>query len=149
MVALVVVVRVVTPLNNTSLKLNSIGVYQIFKLMVTPCVILLEYVLDCKTLSKRRVTVLAVVGLFVMIFSGAALTFLARGTAYALLWVPMAALYKVQWGRVRPKYDCLTRPLMRAVLPYTMCVQAALSPLVDFPGSWGLRGRERRSSGSD
>lgn len=137
-VALVVVVGVVTPLNNTSLKLNSIGVYQIFKLLVTPCVVLLEYALDRRVLSKRRAAALAVVCLFVVISSGAALTFSARGTAYALLWVPLAALYKVQWGRVRRKCDCSTLALMRAVLPYAMCVQAALSPLVDPPGVLGF-----------
>ena len=131
---IVVVVGVVTPLNNTSLQLNSIGFYQIFKLLVTPCVVLVEYVLDRKILSKQRATALAAVCLFVLVSSGGDLAFSPHGTAMASLWVPFAAAYKVQWGRVRRRYDCSTLALMRAVLPYAMCVQAAISPLVDPPG---------------
>jgi hypothetical protein len=133
-IAIAVVVGVVTPLNNTSLKLNSIGFYQIVKLLVTPCVVLLEYILDRKTLSRNRTMLLFTVCLFVLISSGASLTFSYYGTICALTWVPLAALYKVQWGRVRKNYNCSTLALMRAVLPYAICVQAAISPLVDPPG---------------
>jgi solute carrier family 35 protein E3 len=131
---LVLVVGIVTPLNNTSLKLNSIGFYQIFKLLVTPCVVLLEYILDHKTLSRPRSAWLLAVCVFVLISSGADLEFSAYGTLCASLWVPFAAAYKVQWGRVRRMYQCSTLALMRAVLPYAICVQAAISPLVDPPG---------------
>lgn len=132
--AIVLVVGIVTPLNNTSLKLNSIGFYQIFKLLVTPCVVLLEYILDRKTLSRTRSAWLVAVCVFVLISSGADLEFSAYGTLCASLWVPFAAAYKVQWGRVRRMYQCSTLALMRAVLPYAICVQAAISPLVDPPG---------------
>jgi solute carrier family 35 protein E3 len=133
-IAITVVVGIVTPLNNTSLKLNSIGFYQIFKLLVTPCVVLLEYILDRKTLSRNRTILLVIVCLCVMISSVGALTYSHYGTLCALIWVPLAALYKVQWGRVRNMYNCSTLALMRAVLPYAICVQAAISPLVDPPG---------------
>lgn len=133
-IVIVFVVGVVTPLNNTSLKLNSIGFYQIFKLLVTPCVVLLEYILDKKKLSRNRAACLIVVCLFVLISSRADMAFSTYGTVCASLWVPFAAAYKVQWGRVRRKYNCSTLALMRAVLPYAMCVQTAISPLVDPPG---------------
>lgn len=133
-IAIVLVVGVVTPLNNTSLKLNSIGFYQIFKLLVTPCVVLLEYILDRKTLSRNRTVLLTIVCVFVLISSKAASTVSNYGTMCALIWVPLAATYKVQWGRVRQKYNCSTLALMRAVLPYAILVQAAISPLVDPPG---------------
>ena len=131
---IVVVVGIVTPLNNTSLKLNSIGFYQVFKLLVTPCVVLLEYILDRKVLSVCRALCLVAVCFFVLMASGADLEFNVAGTIAASLWVPLAAAYKVQWGRVRRLYDCSTLALMRAVLPYAICVQALISPLVDPPG---------------
>jgi solute carrier family 35 protein E3 len=133
-IAIVLVVGIVTPLNNTSLKLNSIGFYQIFKLLVTPCVVLLEYILDRKILSRNRTILLAVVCMFVMVSTQASSQFSHYGTLCALLWVPFAAAYKVQWGRVRRMYNCSTLALMRSVLPYAICVQAAISPLVDPPG---------------
>lgn len=133
-IVIVLVVGVVTPLNNTSLKLNSIGFYQIFKLLVTPCVVLLEYILDKKRLSRNRAACLVVVCIFVLISSRADMAFSTYGTVCASLWVPFAAAYKVQWGRVRRKYNCSTLALMRATLPFAICVQAAISPLVDPPG---------------
>jgi len=133
-IAIVVVVGIVTPLNNTSLKLNSIGFYQIFKLLVTPCVVLLEYILDKKILSRNRIACLVAVCILVLVSSGSDLTFSTYGTMCASLWVPFAAAYKVQWGRVRRSYDCSTLALMRAVLPLAICVQAAISPLIDPPG---------------
>lgn len=129
-----IVVGLVTPLNNTSLQLNSVGFYQIFKLLVTPGVLLLDYVLDGKTLSTSRMGCILAVCVFVLISSKGELAFSVRGTICATIWVPLAATYKVQWGRVKSRYNCSTLALMHAVLPYAMVVQAAISPIVDPPG---------------
>lgn len=128
------VVGIVTPLNNTSLKLNSVGFYQIFKLLVTPGVVFLEYILDKKVLSSSRSLALTAVCLCVLISSRADLEFSPYGTICASMWVPLAAAYKVQWGRVKKKYSCSTLQLMHAVLPYATVVQMLISPLVDPPG---------------
>ncbi len=132
--AIVMVVGIVTPLNNTSLKLNSVGFYQIFKLLVTPGVVLLEYILDNKSLSQLRTLSLTAVCAFVLISSRADLGFSAYGTLCASIWVPLAAAYKVQWGRVKRQYSCSTLQLMHAILPYALLVQMIISPLVDPPG---------------
>ena len=131
---LVLVVGVVTPLNNTSLQLNTIGFYQIFKLLVTPGLLLLDYFLDGKTLPTTRMACILAVCFFVTISSKGELAFNTFGTICASIWVPLAAAYKVQWGRVKKRYSCSTLALMHAVLPYAMVVQAAISPLVDPPG---------------
>ena len=132
--AIVVVVGIVTPLNNTSLKLNSVGFYQIFKLLVTPGVVLLEYLLDKKILSNARTLALTAVCICVLISSRADLEFSPYGTICASIWVPFAALYKVHWGRVKRQYSCSTLQLMHAVLPFATIVQIIISPLVDPPG---------------
>ncbi len=128
------VVGIVTPLNNTSLKLNSVGFYQIFKLLVTPGVVFLEYVLDEKVLSRSRALALTAVCLCVLVSSRADLQFSVYGTICASIWVPLAAAYKVQWGRVKKMYSCSTLQLMYAVLPYALTVQIIITPLVDPPG---------------
>jgi len=133
-IMLIFLLGVVTPLNNTSLKLNSIGFYQIFKLLVTPMVVLLEYWLDGKTLSSNRTMCLIAVCLFVLISSGADLNYSFHGIIVALIWLPFAAGFKVQWGRVQRMYNCSTLALMRAIMPYAILVQAAISPIVDPPG---------------
>jgi solute carrier family 35 protein E3 len=132
--SIVIVVGLVTPLNNASLKLNSMGFYQIFKLLLTPVVILFEYCLDGKVLSPQRNICLILVCMFVYISSRGDLEFSAIGTVFATLWIPLAATYKVQWGRVRRLLQCSTLALMHAVLPYAIVVQFMISPLVDPPG---------------
>ena len=133
-IVVVLVVGIVTPLNNTTLKLNSMGFYQIFKLLVTPVVVLLEYFLDGKTLSHARIACLVMVCVFVMVSSRGDMSFSMTGTIAALVWVPLAAAYKVQWGRVLKQYNCSTLALMHAVLPLALVVQLCISPLVDPPG---------------
>ena len=132
--AIVLLVGTVTPLNNTSLKLNSVGFYQLFKLFVTPMVVLLEYFLDNKTLSKYRAFFLFGVCSFVLISSSTDAQFSYVGTICACMWVPLAAGYKVQWGRVLRQYQCSTPAMMHAVLPYALLVQSTLGVFVDPPG---------------
>lgn len=133
-VVLVLVVGMVNPLNNSSLKLNGIGFYQMFKMLVTPGVVFLEYILDSKILSLQRCACLVLVGIFVLVSSRADLQFSMTGTICASLWVPLAVMYKVQWGRVRKKYNCSTLSLMHMVLPFSIVVQMLISPFVDPPG---------------
>ena len=132
--AIVLLVGTVTPLNNTSLKLNSMGFYQLFKLFVTPMVVLLEYFLDNKTLSKPRASFLCIVCMFVLLSTSTDAEFSTVGTICASIWVPLAAGYKVQWGRVLRQYQCSTPALMHAVLPYAIVVQSISGLLVDPPG---------------
>ena len=132
--SLIIFVGTVTPLNNTSLKLNSTAFYQLFKLLVTPAIVLLEYSLDGKVLSLKRAATLVAVVLFVLKSSEADLEFNMYGTICAIIWVPLAAGYKVQWGRVQRMHNCSTPALMQVVLPYAIVVQTIISPLVDPPG---------------
>ena len=59
----------------------------------------------------------------------------AAGLICVAIWVPLAAAYKVQFGRLRRKLGkCSTLALMHALFPYALLVQTILSPLVDPPG---------------
>ena len=131
---LVLVVGLSKTLNNASLKHNSMGFYQIFKLLVTPVVVLLEYCLDSRILSSQRMFWLGWVCLFVLLSIRGDLHFSAVGAAWASVWVPFAALYKIQWSRVRKMYGCSTLSLMHAVMPYAIILQLFLAPIVDPPG---------------
>jgi len=137
--AIVIFVGTVTPLNNTSLQLNSMGFYQIFKLLVTPMVVLLEYVLDSKTLSHPRIIFLTIVCVSVLLSSFQDAQFSAYGVICATIWVPLAAGYKVQWGRVLRKYDCSTLALMYTVLPYAIIIQTFMELIVDPPGLFSFQ----------
>jgi hypothetical protein len=146
-------------------------------------VVLLEYMLDGKTLTIKRVLTLCGVCFFVLLSSKADLAFsvfgratpyflliacqVARlitsssfsallcsalmyctilccaviwcalfiaGTVCASIWVPLAAAYKTQWGRVRKQLGASTLQLMHAVLPWAMILQFFISYTLDPPG---------------
>jgi solute carrier family 35 protein E3 len=121
-------------LNNVSLKYNSMGVYQIFKLLVTPAIVALEYCLDGRVLSGRRAICLAFVCLFCVGSINGDLQISTSGLAWATVWLPFAAIFKVQWARVKRRYNCSTVSLMNAVMPYACFLQLAIAPVVDPPG---------------
>jgi hypothetical protein len=131
---LVLVVGLSKTLNNASLKHNSMGFYQIFKLLVTPLVVLLEYLLDGRTLSTQRMLWLFWVSIFVLLSVHGDMEFSTLGAILASIWIPFAAIYKVQWSRVRKLYGCGTLALMHAVMPYAIVLQLFLAPIVDPPG---------------
>ncbi|KAG7356409.1 hypothetical protein IV203_001095 [Nitzschia inconspicua] len=131
---LVIVVGLSKTLNNASLKHNSMGFYQIFKLLVTPLVVVLEYVMDGTSLSTQRQIWLFWICLCVLLSVHGDTEFSVVGTIWASIWIPFAAIYKVQWSRVRKLYGCSTLSLMHAVMPYAIIGQLFLAPIMDPPG---------------
>jgi solute carrier family 35 protein E3 len=132
--AIVLLLGTVTPMNNTSLKLNTVAFYQLFKLLVTPMVVALQYILDRKTLSRPRATFLIAVCTSVLLSTSFAAEFSVMGTICASIWVPLAAGFKVQWGRVQRQYNCSTLALMHIVYPYAIVVQLISGLFVDPAG---------------
>ena len=110
------------------------GVYQIFKLFVTPAIVILEYTLDGQTLSTRRALCLGLVCLFCVGSIHGDLQISTQGLMWATIWVPFAAIFKVQWARMKKRYDCSTLNLMNAAMPYACILQLAIAPIVDPPG---------------
>mmetsp|Transcript_16789 Transcript_16789/g.50135 ORF Transcript_16789/g.50135 Transcript_16789/m.50135 type:complete len:311 (-) Transcript_16789:20-952(-) len=135
--AMVLLIGSVTPLNNMSLQLNPIAFYQTAKLAVTPVVVCIEYVLDFKLPSARRALCLILVCVFVieMRSGDEGIRASLAGLVAVAIWVPLAAAYKVHFGRLRRKLgNCSTLSLMLELFPLALVVQTVLSPLVDPPG---------------
>ena len=131
---LTVVVGVAPGLNNLSLKLNSVGFYTIVKLLVTPMIVLLEYVLEGKTVTRPRVLALAAIALGVGLSSVSDLSLQPAGLLVASLWLPVAAVYKVFWSRACKEDGWETMPLMLQVLPWATVWMCLMAPFVDPPG---------------
>lgn len=110
-----------TPVSNVSLKLNSIGVYTMGKLLVTPAIVAVEYFLRGKQVSLWRGFWLLCVGLGVGGNSIMDLEANAVGTIVLALWLPLAVTYKVGWsmevqrtgkGTLELMYDLFPRAIM-------------------------------------
>ena len=133
-----VLMGLVTPLNNQALKWNSTGFYQVAKTAVTPVVVLIEYLRDGTLPSPRRLLCLVAVCLCVVAMSRAgAVAFSKEGLTAVLLWIPLAAGYKVHFGRLRTKVfgpNASTLTLMSHLFPYAIIIQTLMIPFVDPPG---------------
>ena len=158
---LTVVVGAAPAINNLALKLNDVGFYTTCKLLVTPCIVVLELALFSKRVSLVRALCLAGVCAGVGAASVSDFSLNLPGLLASLGWarlaaalpesresrprlahgmsqVPIAAAYKVLWSRVA-KGEAGGEPwhtlaLMRAVLPWSTLVIGAMVPLVDPPG---------------
>lgn len=141
---MVVVMGVVTGINNLSLLLNSVVFYQIFKLLSTPAIVGLEYALDGTLPSYTRRFWLAMVCVGVLATGKQDLQFSLAGTVAAAVWVPLAAVYKVQWSRLLRQYDSGTPAMLYAILPGAAAVQLLMVPVMDPPGllefEWTVEG---------
>lgn len=88
--------------NNLSLLTNSVSVYQISKILVTPVLILLEYITQGKTQSKETFLSLVPVciGIIITVYTDSELNWI--GTFWALLAVIANAFYTM-WGSTKQK----------------------------------------------
>jgi solute carrier family 35 protein E3 len=123
-------------LNNMSLQLNTVGFYQISKILITPAVIAIDYVL-----YRRTITFL--VGMStVVLMAGVALATLADkevstnpvGTAVALLCVVVTGLYQVWAGAKQKELDVTAMQLLHQVSPVAVVLLALLIPLLEPVG---------------
>ena len=148
MVMLAIVVGAAPAINNLSLKLNDVGFYTTCKLLVTPCIVAMEWSFYGKGMTARRALALMGVCAGVGIASINDVSLNLSGALASLVWVPIAATYKVLWSSVAkgapgegPPWHTLA--LMRAVLPWSTIVILVLVPLIDPPGlleyEWSLR----------
>jgi len=141
-VLLCVVVGTAPALNNLSLKLNGLGFYQVVKLLVTPCIVAMEWSLYGARMSTSRALSLGLVCCGVCVACVNDLAVSPAGCVAAALWVPVAAVYKVLWSRVAKEGEWNTLSLMQRVLPGSTCVMLLLVPLIDPPGlfafEWSL-----------
>ena len=120
------------PLNNLSLRLNGVGTYQLLKLLVTPGICILNYLILKELISLKRSLILVLVCVGIAIATMSDLELRLYGLVVALIFVPVAAIYKVQFKRVLIKFDMLS--VLHRVYPPSIVIMIVLSLLFDPPG---------------
>lgn len=99
--ALFLLTAMVQPLNNLNLHYNTVGTYQLLKLLVTPTICFIEYILNAKTTSYRRMFLLMVSSVGVGMFTVHGIGFNWIGGITGIILMPVSGGYKVQWVRVQ------------------------------------------------
>jgi len=128
------VVGLAPPLNNLSLKLNSMGYYTLVKLLVTPLIVAIEFIFEGKTVSHLRTCALVCLAGGVAMASTGEVVAQPTGILVSMLWLPVAAVYKVLWSRSQKEDGWDTLALMYHILPKSMVFMALLMPFTDPSG---------------
>ncbi|KAI4335334.1 hypothetical protein L6164_013988 [Bauhinia variegata] len=143
---------------NISLKYNSIGFYQMAKIMVTPSIVLAEFILYSKRVSLAKASALLFpVEAFLILMIGLALKVVSIGVAVAtvtdlqfhlfgacvaIAWIIPSAVNKILWSKLQQQENWTALALMWKTTPITLVFLAAMLPGFDPPGAlsfdWNL-----------
>ncbi|GAB5371559.1 hypothetical protein AAMO2058_001590400 [Amorphochlora amoebiformis] len=116
-----------TAISNLSLKYNSVGVYTISKLLLTPAAVCGEYILRGKVCSKTRMALLAFLCLCVLFSSKTDLDINIKGSICVISWLPVAVIYKVGWASAVKDRGFDTLALMHYIMPYASIFCSTMS----------------------
>jgi solute carrier family 35, member E3 len=122
---------------NVSLLVNTVGFYQLTKIMIAPTILVLNSIAD-KQLPSFSVTLCVLV-----VCAGVALATLSDkqvvtnmfGAAVGAVSVVVSAIYGMWIGSMTKQHDATSMQLLDQYLPYAACMMAACVPLE----SWALR----------
>jgi solute carrier family 35, member E3 len=132
--AIAVLTAIAVPLNNMSLRANALGTYQLLKLLVTPAIVLCSYVFTGEWISLKRSLVLFFVCCSIGWSTAHDVELRWYGLILGLLFVPIAAAYKVYNKEVMLQYKCDTLSFFNRVYPLTIPMTVALAIFLDPPG---------------
>jgi drug/metabolite transporter (DMT)-like permease len=118
-------------MNNMALMANAVGFTQLSKVIVTPVVVIIEYLWLGKTISRRKVLclVLACVGVLCSGKSNKAITL--KGWAFALMAVPPSAAHKVYLSRVLQRSQVSSLGLILLSFPMGILLMLPVIPFTD------------------
>jgi solute carrier family 35 protein E3 len=119
--------------NNLSIKNNTVGFYQISKIMVTPTVVGIEIILYRKRISTSRVISVLVLLLGIMICTvyDKQVSSNPLGIAMASVAVFSSAIYQVWTGKKQVELDVSANQLVHQVVPASSVLLAFLTVLLE------------------
>jgi len=118
-------------LGNLSLTYNSIGFYQLAKVMTTPCVVLLNFILFRKTITKYMLAAI------IAICIGVALTIRASaqtkffGVIIAVMAFTSTALYQIWIGKKIEDFEVSAPQLLLNQAPLSVLLLIPFVPFFD------------------
>lgn len=118
-------------LTNLSLQHNSIGFYQIMKVMTTPMVVILEALVYRKYLEGKLRLALVPVCLGVILTTTNDYRLNMVGTAYAIAGVIVTSFYQIWSGTLQKSLNCSALQLMVYTSPMSALLILPFLPIFD------------------
>lgn len=116
---------------NLSLQHNSVGFYQVMKVMTTPTVVLIESLLYQKYLENTLKISLVPVCLGVIITTVTDFRLNVIGTGYAVAGVIVTSFYQIWSGTLQRSLDCNALQLQTYVAPLAALFLVPFVPIFD------------------
>eukprot|EP00775_Hariotina_reticulata_P004049 gene4049-4296_t len=126
--------------NNLSIKVNTVGFYQISKIMITPVVVVVEYLAYGKTVSRQKLLaiVLLMFGITIATATDSQVSSNLVGIAVACMAVLSSALYQVWAGSKQKELGVNGNQLLHQVAPIAVLVLGCAIPVIE-PVGWTSR----------
>ncbi|XP_039051290.1 nucleotide-sugar uncharacterized transporter 1-like isoform X3 [Hibiscus syriacus] len=126
-----IVMSLSTGFANVSLKYNSVGLYQMAKIAVTPSIVLAEFVWYQKRVTFSKVIALTVVSIGVAIATVTDLQFSLFGACVAMAWIIPSAINKILWSNLQQEDNWTALSLMWKTTPITLLFLVSMIPFLD------------------
>ncbi|KAM3087760.1 hypothetical protein ACMFMG_001833 [Clarireedia jacksonii] len=120
-------------LGNLSLTFNSVGFYQLAKIMTTPCVALLQFIFLQKSVSYQTILALASVCIGVALTNSSAAGTNLLGASIAIAAFVVTAFYQVWIGKKLVDFKASSPQLLLNQAPISVLILAFLAPWLDTP----------------
>lgn len=118
-------------LTNLSLQHNSVGFYQVMKVMTTPTVVVIEALVYAKVLDWGLRAALVPVCLGVVATAATDFRLNAVGAAYAIAGVLVTSFYQIGAGTLQRSLDCSALQLQLYTAPLSAAFIIPFVPLFD------------------
>ena len=131
---LVVAWAMCNALSNASLGANSVGFYQLMKVLTTPIVVFVDFIWHNKKISSGKAWVLALACLGIAVATVSDVKLSLRGTLIALSSVMTGVMQKMLNEHMQQRGGLSTLQLMLEAFPTMTLIGFALVPIMDPPG---------------
>jgi solute carrier family 35 protein E3 len=118
-------------LGNLSLTFNSIGFYQLAKVMTTPCVVLLNFVLFRKTITRYMLAAIVAICMGVVLTIRASAHTQFFGVIIAVLAFTSTALYQIWIGKKIEDFEVSAPQLLLNQAPISVILLVPFVPFFD------------------
>ena len=130
---------------NLSLQYNSVGTYQMLKLLVIPCCMLVQYVFHGARFSTPIVGSLLIMLLGVATATITDVSFSSLGLFMGILAVGTTSLFAIWQGSKQSQHKVDAQQLLHSIAPYQALLSGICALVFDFSGERNILTHEFQS----
>jgi solute carrier family 35 protein E3 len=117
--------------NNLSLQFNSVGTYQLLKVLTTPIIVLIQFIMYSIRLPRSQLLALVPVCAGVALATVSDLETNWRGSLFGTLGIVSTSLYQIWVKTEQERFNCSSEQLLFYQAPISACILVILVPFIE------------------